>query len=211
MTTRLSWWFREFSLGLITVTLHEGHCVSNHRQLDCLLLALCEAFPHNGPLPLTRGQECGKRFHHVYLACRFDVTTSCEDLPTTFRNLTSRRHTDIWSHPSHYRVYPYTSSWSPKDHCHGHEWLLFVQCQLVLLFLRYGCFKIWPWKSKVKGMAKVNPNDFIWCLEFNRYVCFSFRGNRAIFCWDMANFIFDLENLRSRSWPSSNLMVTFKA
>ena len=31
-------------------------------------------------------------------------------------------------------------------------------------------------------------------LEFNRYVCFSFRGNRTIFGWDIANSIFDLEN-----------------
>ena len=46
-------------------------------------------------------------------------------------------------------------------------------------------------------MAKVKPNDCIWCLEFYRYVCFSFLGNQTIFCWDTANFIFDLENLRS--------------
>ena len=30
-------------------------------------------------------------------------------------------------------------------------------------------------------------------LEFNRYVCFSFRGNRTIFGWDIANSIYDLE------------------
>ena len=41
-------------------------------------------------------------------------------------------------------------------------------------------------------------------LEFNRYVCFSFCGNRTIFGWDIANSIFDLEKSRSRSrrkWP----------
>ena len=29
-------------------------------------------------------------------------------------------------------------------------------------------------------MAKVKPVDHIWALEFNRYVCFLFRGNRTI-------------------------------
>ena len=29
--------------------------------------------------------------------------------------------------------------------------------------------------------------------------------------WGMANFIFDWENFRSRPWPRSNLIVTFKA
>ena len=32
-------------------------------------------------------------------------------------------------------------------------------------------------------MAKVKPDGHIWGLEINRYVCFSFRGNRTIFCW----------------------------
>ena len=45
--------------------------------------------------------------------------------------------------------------------------------------------------------------------EFSRCVCFSFRGNRTIFCWDIANSIFDLENSRSRSRP--NPMVRFEA
>ena len=104
----------------------------------------------------------------------------------------SPRQADIWSHLVIISSKDlYTSSWSPKGHCHGHEWPSFVQCQLALLFLRYSSFKIWPWKSKVKVMAQVKPNDCIWCLEFNRYVCFSFRGNRNIFGWDMANFIFD--------------------
>ena len=29
-------------------------------------------------------------------------------------------------------------------------------------------------------MAKVKPDGHIWALEFNRYVSFSFRGNRSI-------------------------------
>ena len=60
-------------------------------------------------------------------------------------------------------------------------------------------------------MAKVKPIGHIWGLEFNRYVCFSFSGNRTTFGWDIANSIFDLENSRSRSWPRSHLMVTFEA
>ena len=100
----------------------------------------------------------------------------------------------------------------------GHIWglgvlsicLLFVSWQSDLFWLRYSKFYIWPWKFKVKVMAKVKPNGHIWALESNRYVCFSFRGNRTIFGWDIANSIFDLEKSRSRSWPRSNPMVTFE-
>ena len=88
--------------------------------------------------------------------------------------------------------------------------LLFVSWQSDHFWLRYSKFHIWPWKVKVKVMAKVKPVGHIWALEFNRYVCFSFRGNRTIFGWDIANSIFDLENSRSRLWPRSNLMVTFE-
>ena len=97
----------------------------------------------------------------------------------------------------------------------GHIWSL--------EFNRYVCFSfrcnltifgwvfyIWPWKFKVKVMGKVKPDGHIWALEFNWYVCFSFRGIRTIFGWDIANFVFDLENSRSRSWPRSNPMVTFE-
>ena len=77
--------------------------------------------------------------------------------------------------------------------------LLLVSWQSDHFWLRYSKFYIWSWKFKVKVMAKVKPYDHIWALEFNRYVCFSFRGNRTIFGWDIANSIFDLENSRSRS------------
>ena len=78
-------------------------------------------------------------------------------------------------------------------------------------WLRYSKFHIWPWKFRVKVMAKVKSDGHIWGLEFNWCVCFSFRGHRTIFGWDIANSIFDLENSRSRSWPRSNPMVTFEA
>ena len=35
--------------------------------------------------------------------------------------------------------------------------------------------------SKVKVMVKVKHNVTFEALELNRYVCFSFRGNRTIF------------------------------
>ena len=50
----------------------------------------------------------------------------------------SRWHADIRSHPGHYLVDPY--NW-PSHH----------------FWLRYSKFHIWPWKFKVKVMAKVNP------------------------------------------------------
>ena len=88
--------------------------------------------------------------------------------------------------------------------------LLFVSWQSDHFWLRYSKFYIWPWKFKVKVMAKVKPDGHIWAPVFNRYVCFLFRGNPTIFDWNIANSIFDLENSRSRSWPRSNLMVTFE-
>ena len=88
--------------------------------------------------------------------------------------------------------------------------LLFVSWQSDPFWLRYRKFHIWPWKFKVKVMAKVKPDGHIWALEFNRYVSFLFRGNRATFGWDIGNSIFDLENSRSRSWPRSNPVVTFE-
>ena len=39
---------------------------------------------------------------------------------------------------------------------------------------------------------------------FNRYACFLFRDNQAILGWTIAKSIFDLENSRSRAWPSSS-------
>ena len=76
--------------------------------------------------------------------------------------------------------------------------LFFVSWQLDHFWLRYRKIHIWPWKFKVKVMAKVKPNGHIWALEFNQYVCFLFRDNRTIFGWYIANSIFDLEKSRSK-------------
>ena len=143
----------------------------------------------------------------------------------------SRRHADNWSHPGHYLVDPYTWPWSPN--AHGHEWPAatpFVLCRLALPFWDTAIPKFDhenPWSrscvrpkvkvtfdlqnSKVKVMVKVKPIVHIWGLGFNRFVCFSYYGNRTTFGWDIGNSIFDLENSRSRSWPRSNLMLTFEA
>ena len=70
--------------------------------------------------------------------------------------------------------------------------LLFVSWQSNNFWLRYSKFHIWPWKFKVKVMAKVKPDGPIWGLAFNCYVCILFRGNRTIFGWDIGNSRFDL-------------------
>ena len=110
----------------------------------------------------------------------------------------SRRHADNWSHTGHYLVDPYTWPWSPNGHGHGNEWLTaipFAQCQSAHEN-PWSRSCVW-WKvkvmfdlqnSNVKVMVKVEPIGHIWCLEFNRYVCFSFSGNRTIFGWDIAIF-----------------------
>ena len=85
--------------------------------------------------------------------------------------------------------------------------LVFVLWQLDHFWLRYRKFHIWPWKLKVKVMAKVKPDGHIWGLGVQSISLLSFRGNRTIFGWDIANSRFDLEKSRSRSWPRSNPMV----
>ena len=144
----------------------------------------------------------------------------------------SRRHADNWSHSGHYLVDPYTWLKSPNGHGHGYEWPTatpFVHCQSALPFWYTSISKfdhenprsrscVWSKVkvtvdlqiSMVKIMVKVKPIGHIWGLESNRFVYFSFRGNQTTFGWDIGNSIFDLENSRSRSWPRSNLMVTFE-
>ena len=100
--------------------------------------------------------------------------------------------------------------WSPLRPGVQSICLLFVSWQSDHFWLRYSKFYIWPWKFKVKVMAKVKSDDLIWALDFNRYVCFLFRGNRTISGWDIINFVLDLENSRSRSWLRSNPMVAFE-
>ena len=78
--------------------------------------------------------------------------------------------------------------------------LVFESWQLDHFWLRCSKFHIWPWNFKVKDMAKVTIDGHIWGLKLKQYVCFSFRGKRDIFDWELANPIFVLENSRSRWW-----------
>ena len=89
--------------------------------------------------------------------------------------------------------------------------LLFVSWQLDHLGRNIAIFQIWPWKFKVKVMATVKPDCRISGVEFNRYACYLFHGNRTIFGWNIANTTSDHGNSRLRSWPKSNPMVTFEA
>ena len=154
----------------------------------------------------------------------------------------SRRHADIWSHPSHYLVDPYTWPWSPngQDHIwpskfkyqgHGqgqtHWSYLRPRVQINMFAFRFmaiGPVLVQIYKNsyftlKIQGQghsqgqiwwSHLRPRVQSMCLLFV-YVCFSSRGNRTIFDWDIANSTFDLENSRSRSWPRSKPMVTFEA
>ena len=146
----------------------------------------------------------------------------------------SRRHANNWSQPGHYLVDPYTWPWSPNGHGHGHEWPTAtpplcnvnlpshseIQLFQNLTMKIYGQGHVCGQRSRSCLTFKIQRSR-LWsrsnrlvtfeALVFNRYVCFSFCGDRTFFGWDIANSIFDLENSRSRSWPRSNLMVTFEA
>ena len=143
----------------------------------------------------------------------------------------SRQHANNWSHTGHYLVHPYTCPWSPNGHGYGHE-LLSTLCNVnrpshseIQLF-QYLAMKIHgqghvcrqrsrshlTFKiQRSRSWSRWNPLVKIWGLEFNRCVWFSFRSNWTSFGGDIANSIYDLENSRSKSWPRSNLMVTFEA
>ena len=128
-------------------------------------------------------------------------------------NFTSQRHANIWGHPGHYPVDPYTSPWSTKGHSHGqegpsHMHLFNVNWQPP--YLNYVPFKIWPWNSKVKVMAKAKHDIHICGQEINRYVWFPLRGNWTIFGWKSKFYIWPWK-CKIKSWPRGKLMVTFEA
>ena len=169
---------------------------------------------------------------YVQTNCISIIRADSRLAPIQLDESTARRQLKSPRSLGHYLVDPYTWPWSPNGHGHGHEWPTatpFVQCQPALPFRDTAISKFDhenPWSrscvwskvkvtfdlqnSKVKVMVKVNPIGHIWGLEFNRYVCFLFHGNRTTFGWDIGNSIFDLENSRSRSRPRSNLMANLR-
>ena len=59
-------------------------------------------------------------------------------------------------------------------------------------------------------MAKVKSYGHIWGLEYNRYVCFLFCGNRTIFGRDIANSILTLKfqgQVHNENQPKSNQVI----
>ena len=50
----------------------------------------------------------------------------------------------------------------------------FISCQSAIPFLRYGFFKIWPWKSKVKVMGEGNVGSHKVGVTSYRLTCLSF-------------------------------------
>ena len=108
---------------------------------------------------------------------------------------------------------PRSRSWgqSLKSQCESNilsTHIPFVPCQSAIPFLRYGLFKIWPWKSKVKVMEEVKIESHNMGPTFYRLTSLSFHVNRPSHSWDMTFSKSDLENPRSRSWKRWKLKVT---
>ena len=124
--------------------------------------------------------------------------------------MTSRRHADIGSHPGHYRVAPYTSSWSQKGHSHGHEWPPIVHCPPIP---EIGLFQNLTLKIEGQGHSQGQTRwlHLLLRIQSKRLLFISWQLDHIwLRTWGMANFIFDRENFRSRPWPRSNLIVTFR-
>ena len=80
----------------------------------------------------------------------------------------SQRHADNWSHPGHYLVDPYTRTWSPNGHGHGHEWPTATPlCNVnrpshseIQLFQNLTMKNPWSRSCVVKGQGHVWPSKF---------------------------------------------------
>ena len=53
-------------------------------------------------------------------------------------------------------------------------------------------------------VVKVKSDGHIWGLKFNRYICFSFRGNRTVLGSDIANSVFDFEKFKVKVMAKVN-------
>ena len=85
-------------------------------------------------------------------------------------------------------------------------WLTSFHFTLILQsFLRYYCFKIWPWKSKVKIMGKIKIQGQITAPTSYRV----FRVNQPDNSWNIVILQLDLESARTRSGVRFQFKVTW--
>ena len=85
---------------------------------DSFVLKITISYSRANPLQMNVLSICVilcNQCHHVSSASYFLMF-----------NWTSRWQAGIWGHLGHYPVAPYTSTWSPKSHGHGHEWLISI-------------------------------------------------------------------------------------
>ena len=109
---------------------------------------------------------------------------------------TSRWHANIWSHPGHYRVAPYTSSWSQKGHGHGHEW---PRLSIVN----------WPsylWDRAVSKFDLENPRSRSYSRDQTRWLHLLLRiqSKRLLFISWQLDHIW-LRYVKSHIWPGKFL------
>ena len=104
-------------------------------------------------------------------------------------------------------VTKWSCSWSWMTYCHP---LCLCTMSIGPAILRYSNSRLTFNIQRSRLWSRSNPLVTFEPLEFNRYVCFSFHGNRTTFGWDIGNSIFALKNSRSRLWPRSNPLVTFE-
>ena len=120
-------------------------------------------------------------------------------------------------------VTKWSRSWSWMTYCH-------TLCAMSISppILRYSYFKNWPWKSMIKVMCVVKGQGHVWPSNFKgqnygqgqthwshlrpgvQSICLLFVSWQSAHFW-LRNRKFHIWPSRSRSWPRSNLMVTFEA
>ena len=90
--------------------------------------------------------------------------------------------------------------------------LLFRFTSIDLAIPEIQLFKNWPWKSKIKAMAKVKTGGYIWSPMYNRCVYFSFRaiGSFLTKKKEIKYLIWKFkENSRSSSWQSGHFWLRY--
>ena len=80
-------------------------------------------------------------------------------------------------------------------------------CQSVIPFLRYNIFKLWFWKSKVKGMGEVKVESHNMGPTFSRLTSLSFHVNRAYHSWVTTFSKCDLRNQRGKVMGEATVQI----